>query len=209
HNPVYENAQARERTQILMDMANKNGAMLVGTGDMSEIALGWSTYNGDHMSMYNVNCGVPKTLARYMVAWIAMKQQGDIRNILLDVVNTPISPELVPADKNGNIKQKTEDLVGPYELHDFFLYNFMRHGFSPSKIQFLATEAFGEKYGKGTIKHWLTIFFRRFFSMQFKRSCSPDGPAVGSIGLSPRGGWIMPSDVAAGIWIKECENLQD
>ncbi|MEG1643177.1 MAG: NAD(+) synthase [Bacteroidales bacterium] len=209
HNTVYENAQARERTQILMDMANKNGAMLVGTGDMSEIALGWSTYNGDHMSMYNVNCGVPKTLARYMVAWIAMKQQGDIRNILLDVVNTPISPELVPADKNGNIKQKTEDLVGPYELHDFFLYNFMRHGFSPSKIQFLATEAFGEKYGKGTIKHWLTIFFRRFFSMQFKRSCSPDGPAVGSIGLSPRGGWIMPSDVAAGIWIKECENLQD
>lgn len=207
HNTVYENAQARERTQILMDMANKSGAMLVGTGDMSETALGWSTYNGDHMSMYNVNGGVPKTLARYMVAWVAMKQPDEIRNTLIDIVNTPISPELVPAGEDGKIKQKTEDLVGPYELHDFFIYNFVRHGFSPSKILFVASEAFGGKYDRTALKHWITVFFRRFFSMQFKRSCMPDGPAVGSVGLSPRGGWVMPSDASAAIWLKECEEL--
>lgn len=207
HDVTYENSQARERTQILMDFANKTGALHIGTGDMSELALGWATYNGDHMSMYNVNGAVPKTMVRYMVAWIALEQGGEIRDTLLDVVNTPISPELMPAGDDGKIEQKTEDLVGPYELHDFFLYNFMKNGFSPAKIHFLALAAFGNKYDSATVKHWLTVFFRRFFSQQFKRSCLSDGPAVGSIGLSPRGGWMMPSDASAAAWLRECETL--
>ena len=207
HDVTYENSQARERTQILMDFANKTGALHIGTGDMSELALGWATYNGDHMSMYNVNGAVPKTMVRYMVAWIALEQGGEIRDTLLDVVNTPISPELMPAGDDGKIEQKTEDLVGPYELHDFFLYNFMKNGFSPAKIHFLALAAFGDKYDSATVKHWLTVFFRRFFSQQFKRSCLSDGPAVGSIGLSPRGGWMMPSDASAAAWLRECETL--
>ena len=207
HDVTYENSQARERTQILMDFANKTRALHIGTGDMSELALGWATYNGDHMSMYNVNGAVPKTMVRYMVAWIALEQGGEIRDTLLDVVNTPISPELMPAGDDGKIEQKTEDLVGPYELHDFFLYNFMKNGFSPAKIHFLALAAFGNKYDSATVKHWLTVFFRRFFSQQFKRSCLSDGPAVGSIGLSPRGGWMMPSDASAAAWLRECETL--
>ena len=207
HDVTYENSQARERTQILMDFANKTGALHIGTGDMSELALGWATYNGDHMSMYNVNGAVPKTMVRYMVAWIALEQGGEIRDTLLDVVNTPISPELMPAGDDGKIEQKTEDLVGPYELHDFFLYNFMKNGFSPAKIHFLSLAAFGDKYDSATVKHWLTVFFRRFFSQQFKRSCLSDGPAVGSIGLSPRGGWMMPSDASAAAWLRECETL--
>lgn len=207
HDVTYENAQARERTQILMDFANKVGALHLGTGDMSELALGWATYSGDHMSMYDVNGAVPKTMVRYMVAWFALEQEGEIRNTLLDVVNTPISPELIPAGEDGNIKQKTEDIVGPYELHDFFLYNFMKNGFSPAKIHYLASAALGDKYDSDTIKYWLTVFCRRFFSQQFKRSCLSDGPAVGSVGLSPRGGLVMPSDASAAAWIKECEDL--
>lgn len=207
HDVTYENSQARERTQILMDFANKTGALHIGTGDMSELALGWATYNGDHISMYNVNGSVPKTMVRYMVAWIALKQEGEIRDILLDVVNTPISPELMPAGSDGKIKQKTEDIVGPYELHDFFLYNFIRNGFSPAKIHYLALAAFGDKYDSETVKYWLTTFFKRFFTQQFKRSCLNDGPAVGCISLSPRGSWMMPSDASAAAWIKECESL--
>lgn len=207
HDVTYENSQARERTQILMDFANKTGALHIGTGDMSELALGWATYNGDHMSMYNVNGAVPKTMVRYMVAWIALEQGGEIRDTLLDVVNTPISPELMPAGDDGKIEQKTEDIVGPYELHDFFLYNFMKNGYSPAKIHYLALAAFGDKYDSATVKHWLTTFFRRFFAQQFKRSCLCDGPAVGSVGLSPRGGWMMPSDASAAAWLKECESL--
>lgn len=207
HDVTYENSQARERTQILMDYANKIGALHLGTGDMSELALGWATYNGDHISMYNVNGSIPKTLAKYMVAWVALKNEGDIRTTLLDVVNTPISPELTPADEKGNIKQKTEDIVGPYELHDFFLYYFMRYGFSASKINLLANCAFNNKYDKETIKHWLTIFFKRFFAQQFKRSCLNDGPAVGIISLSPRGGLMMPSDISPSVWLSECEKL--
>ena len=208
HDVTYENSQARERTQILMDFANKVNAMVIGTGDLSELALGWATYNGDHMSMYGVNASIPKTLVKYLVNWVA--QNGvdyESRNTLLDIVDTPISPELIPADERGNIKQKTEDLVGPYELHDFFIYNFMRFGFRPSKIYFLACTAFRGEYNEDVIKKWLTTFCRRFFQQQFKRSCLPDGPKVGSVGLSPRGDWRMPSDACATLWLKECEEL--
>ena len=210
HNVTYENGQARERTQILMDYANKVGGLVIGTGDLSELALGWATYNGDHMSMYGVNASVPKTLVRYLVTWVA--QTGvdtDSKATLLDIVDTPISPELIPADENGNIKQKTEDLVGPYELHDFFLYNILRFGFRPAKIYYLATLAFGASYDKPTIKKWLTTFYRRFFAQQFKRSCLPDGPKVGSVSLSPRGDWRMPSDACSAMWLSECETLDE
>ncbi|GFZ40983.1 NAD(+) synthase [Bacteroides nordii] len=206
HDVTYENAQARERTQILMDIANQTGGMVIGTGDLSELALGWATYNGDHMSMYGVNGSIPKTLVKYLVKWVAENEVDEASCItLLDIVDTPISPELIPADENGDIKQKTEDLVGPYELHDFFLYYFMRFGFRPSKIFMLASLAFKEVYDEETIKKWLLIFFRRFFNQQFKRSCLPDGPKVGSISISPRGDWRMPSDASAAAWLKEIE----
>ncbi len=258
HNPTvqdttYENSQARERTQILMDVANQVGGMVIGTGDLSELALGWCTYNGDHMSMYGVNAGVPKTLVRHLVRWVAttdmqdfsMKSIGspstpssatvpsspvpsntipsailpvasatnatsptaDPAAILLDIVDTPISPELIPASPNGEIKQKTEDLVGPYELHDFFIYHALRHGFRPGKILYLAEIAFQNTYTSDVIRHWLQTFYRRFFSQQFKRSCMPDGPKVGSISLSPRGDWRMPSDACRDLWLDECERL--
>ena len=213
HDVTYENAQARERTQILMDVANKENAIVVGTGDLSELALGWATYNGDHMSMYGVNAGVPKTLIRYIVSYIAGEMATET---LLDIVDTPISPELIPADEQGQIKQKTEDLVGPYELHDFFIYYFLRYGFSPKKIFLLAKKAFctpspieGREplYDEETVKKWLTVFCRRFFTQQFKRSCMPDGPKVGSVSLSPRGDWRMPSDASYALWLKECQEL--
>ena len=211
HDITYENSQARERTQILMDVANKENAIVVGTGDLSELALGWATYNGDHMSMYGVNAGVPKTLIRYLVRYVA---QDMATETLLDIIDTPISPELIPADELGNIKQKTEDLVGPYELHDFFIYYFLRYGFGPKKIFLLAKRAFctaiGDKpalYDEETVKKWLTTFCRRFFNQQFKRSCLPDGPKVGSVSLSPRGDWRMPSDASSALWLKECETL--
>ena len=208
HDATYENSQARERTQILMDLANKLGAIVVGTGDLSELALGWATYNGDHMSMYGVNGGIPKTLIQYLIRYMALLPKfAAQRDTLIDVVDTPISPELTPADAKGNILQKTEDLVGPYELHDFFLYYFLRYGFSPAKIFMLAQAAFGETYDKETVKKWLTTFCRRFFSQQFKRSCLPDGPKVGSISLSPRGDWRMASDASSALWLKECEEL--
>ena len=196
HDVTYENTQARERTQILMDMANKTGGLVIGTGDLSELALGWATYNGDHMSMYGVNSGIPKTLVRYLVDWASHQLDASSENILKDVLDTPVSPELLPADEAGNIAQKTEDIVGPYELHDFFLYYFVRFGFSPEKILFLAENAFEGSYEQSTIKKWLKIFIQRFFSQQFKRSCLPDGPKVGSINLSPRGDWRMPSDAS-------------
>lgn len=210
HDVTYENAQARERTQILMDLTNKIGGFVVGTGDLSELALGWATYNGDHMSMYGVNASVPKTLIQYLLRYVAEEMEGDDKKgaeVLLDVLDTPISPELTPADEKGNIKQKTEDLVGPYELHDFFLYYFLRFGFSPRKIFLLAQHAFEGKYDDETIKKWLTTFIRRFFSQQFKRSCLPDGPKVGSVSLSPRGDWRMPSDAMSTLWMEECKNL--
>ncbi len=209
HDVTYENSQARERTQILMDIANQTNGMVIGTGDLSELALGWCTYNGDHMSMYCVNGSVPKTLVRHIVSWYAGKcGNGATSTTLRDIVDTPISPELLPANDNGEIKQKTEDLVGPYELHDFFLYHTLRHGFRPGKIYLLARHAFASSlYSDETIKKWLSTFFRRFFNQQFKRSCLPDGPMVGSCGLSPRGGWHMPSDASSSIWLKECENL--
>ncbi|MGL4520903.1 MAG: NAD(+) synthase [Phocaeicola sp.] len=208
HNVTYENGQARERTQILMNVANQVGGLVIGTGDLSELALGWATYNGDHMSMYGVNGSIPKTLVKYLVTWVANNRMNESsRHTLLDVVDTPISPELIPADEQGNIKQKTEDLVGPYELHDFFLYYFLRFGFRPQKIYFLAQKAFGEAYDKETLKKWLTTFCRRFFQQQFKRSCLPDGPKVGSVSLSPRGDWRMPSDASAALWLTECEAL--
>ena len=206
HDVVYENSQARERTQVLMDIANQTGGMVVGTGDLSELALGWATYNGDHMSMYGVNAGIPKTLVRYLVTWVA--EHGvdeDSRRTLLDIVDTPISPELIPADENGNISQITEDLVGPYELHDFFLYYFLRYGFRPSKIFFLATRAFKGVYEEEVVRKWLSTFCRRFFNQQFKRSCLPDGPKVGSIALSPRGDWRMPSDATVSMWLTDLE----
>ena len=210
HDVTYENSQARERTQILMDYSNKVNALVLGTGDLSELALGWATYNGDHMSMYNVNCSIPKTLVRHLVGWYASKAQdrGEATTAatLRDVLDTPISPELTPAE-NGEIKQKTEDLVGPYELHDFFLYNMLRHNFGPKKIFLLALKAFAGSYDDETIKKWLTTFCRRFFNQQFKRSCSTDGPKVGSVSLSPRGDWRMPSDASSALWLKECEQL--
>lgn len=209
HDVVYENCQARERTQILMDAANQYNGLVIGTGDLSELALGWATYNGDHMSMYGVNCGVPKTLIKYLVLWYAEHTDDDnTRTILRDIVDTPISPELVPADEEGNIKQKTEDLVGPYELHDFFLYYTLRWGFRPSKIYFLAKQAFNGEYTEEVIKKWIRTFFHRFLQQQYKRSCLPDGPKIGSCSLSPRGDWRMPSDTCAEAWKKECEALE-
>ncbi|WP_138203070.1 NAD(+) synthase [Haloimpatiens lingqiaonensis] len=197
HDVTYENVQARERTQILMDIANKEGGLLIGTGDLSELALGWCTYNGDHMSMYSVNCSVPKTLVRYLVRYVAEKEvPEDISNILIDILETPVSPELLPKDKNGEITQKTEDIVGPYELHDFFLYHFIKTGTTKEKLLFLAENAFKEDYDKETIDMWLEKFIKRFFTQQFKRSALPDGPKVGSISLSPRGDWRMPSDAS-------------
>ena len=222
HDVTYENSQARERTQVLMDMANKLNGMVVGTGDLSELALGWATYNGDHMSMYGVNASVPKTLIRYLVNYVAQREVDDrSAQTLQDIIDTPISPELIPADEMGNIQQKTEDLVGPYELHDFFLYYFLRFGFSPKKIFMLAKNAFieneskrvklgpndPETYDEETIKKWLCVFVRRFFSQQFKRSCLPDGPKVGSVSLSPRGDWRMPSDAMAAMWMQDAENM--
>ena len=208
HDVTYENSQARERTQLLMDVANRENGLVIGTGDLSELALGWATYNGDHMSMYGVNASIPKTLVKYMVEWVANNRVDELsRATLLDIIDTPISPELIPADEHGNIKQKTEDLVGPYELHDFFLYHFVRFGAAPAKIYYLAQLAFGEAYPKDVIRKWLYIFFRRFFQQQFKRSCLPDGPKVGSISFSPRGDWRMPSDAASALWLKEIEKL--
>ena len=207
HDTTYENSQARERTQILMDVSNQEGGLVIGTGDLSELALGWCTYNGDHMSMYAVNASIPKTLIACLVKFVAGTMDADTSATLHDVVDTPISPELVPADEDGNIQQKTEDLVGPYELHDFFLYYFMRHGFRPMKIFLLAQKAFEGQYDDDVIKHWLKTFFRRFFSQQFKRSCLPDGPKVGSISLSPRGDWRMPSDASSELCLRECEML--
>ena len=203
HDATYENSQARERTQLLMDIANQTGGIVVGTGDLSEMALGWATYNGDHMSMYGVNAGVPKTLVRSLVVWAAKNKFEGVREILLDIADTPISPELLPASETGEIKQVTEDLVGPYELHDFFIYNFMRNGYTPEKIYFLARKAFKDVYDNETIMKWLKTFVRRFFSQQFKRSCMPDGPKVGSVGLSPRGDWHMPSDAWSTIYSSE------
>ena len=203
---AYENSQARERTQILMDLANAVGGMVIGTGDLSEAALGWATYNGDHMSMYNVNCSIPKTLVRLLVEWVAENDPCErVRATLKDIVDTPVSPELLPADEQGDIAQKTEDLVGPYELHDFFLYNFIRNGFAPSKILYLAKLAFAGRYEESVIRHWLTTFLRRFFSQQYKRSAVPDGPKVGSVSLSPRGDWRMPSDATVREWLGDIE----
>lgn len=208
HNGTYENSQARERTQILMDYASVVGGIVVGTGDLSELALGWCTYNGDHMSMYGVNASIPKTLIRWMIEAIAESPAfAASREVLLDILDTPISPELLPPDAEGKISQHTEELVGPYALHDFFLYYLLRFGFSPTKIYTLACRAFAEDFDAETIKKWLKAFYRRFFSQQFKRSCMPDGVKVGSVCLSPRGDWRMPSDASAGIWLKEIEAL--
>ena len=201
HDTTYENAQARERTQILMDVAGQEGAIVVGTGDLSELALGWCTYNGDHMSMYGVNASVPKTLVRTLVSFAASEHFGGAQDVLNDIVDTPISPELLPAAADGSISQVTEDLVGPYELHDFFLYNIMRWGFAPAKVLFLACKAFAGEYSADVIEKWLRVFCRRFFSQQFKRNCMPDGPKVGSVSLSPRGDWRMPSDAYASMWL--------
>lgn len=216
HDVTYENAQARERTQILMDLANKLGGLVIGTGDLSELALGWATYNGDHMSMYAVNTSIPKTLIQYLVKFVAQTVDDESASTLYDIIATPISPELIPAGSDGGIQQKTEDLVGPYELHDFFLYHFLRNGFGPRKIFVLAKRAFGEslppvegvgRYDDETILHWLKTFCRRFFNQQFKRSCLPDGPKVGSVSLSPRGDWRMPTDAVVTLWLDEVEKL--
>lgn len=208
HDVTYENGQARERTQILMDIANQMNGLVVGTGDLSELALGWATYNGDHMSMYGVNASIPKTLIRSLVKWIAETQFDERAQVTLaDIIDTPISPELIPTDEEGNISQKTEDLVGPYELHDFFLYYTLKFGFRPSKIFYLAQHAFANVYSDEEIKKWIIVFFRRFFAQQFKRSCLPDGPKVGSCSLSPRGDWRMPSDAASTAWLEECNKL--
>ena len=202
HSVTFENGQARERTQVLMDIANQCGGMVIGTGDLSELALGWATYNGDHMSMYGVNGAIPKMLVRYLVRHVAEHAESDtLRNVLLDILDTPVSPELLPP-KDGDIAQKTEDLVGPYELHDFFLYHMLRRGSSPEKILRLALHALGDRYDEETIRKWLKTFCRRFFNQQFKRSCLPDGPAVGTVGVSPRGGLRMPSDASSALWQK-------
>ena len=205
HDVTYENTQARERTQILMDIANQSGGIVVGTGDLSELALGWATYNGDHMSMYGVNAGIPKTLVRHLVRWVA-GSMPEAMDILQDIIDTPVSPELLPAGKDGNISQKTEDLVGPYELHDFFLYNFFRFGYSPEKLLFLARKAFGGTYDVETLRKWLKTFIRRFFSQQFKRSCLPDCPKVGSVSLSPRGDWRMPTDASSTLFMDDLKD---
>ena len=207
HDITFENTQARERTQLLMDIANKENGLVIGTGDLSELAMGWCTYNGDHMSMYAINSGIPKTLVRYLVEWIA-DYQMDPKSaaILKDILATPVSPELLPIDQHGEIVQKTEEIIGPYVLHDFFLYYMIRYGFKPSKILFLAKHTFSDVYSKETIQKWLHIFIKRFFSQQFKRSCMPDGPKVGTINLSPRGDWRMPSDAEATLWENNIQN---
>lgn len=208
HDITYENSQARERTQILMDYANKVNGLVVGTGDLSELALGWCTYNGDHMSMYGVNTGVPKTLVRTLVKWVsAMHMDASAKEVLNDIIDTPVSPELLPAAENGDIVQCTEDIVGPYILHDFFLYYVLRFGFAPDKIYYLARHAFAGEFAQPEILKWMTVFFRRFFSQQFKRSCMPDGPKVGSVNLSPRGDWRMPSDASAAMWLEQLKTL--
>ncbi len=208
HDITYENSQARERTQILMDLANQVGGLVVGTGDLSELALGWATYNGDHMSMYGVNASIPKTLVRYLIEWCADAEfSGKTSTVLHDVCATPVSPELLPPDESGNISQKTEDHVGPYELHDFFLFQMVRNQFAPRKILDLACRAFANDYAQADILKWLQLFYRRFFAQQFKRSCLPDGPKVGSVSLSPRGDWRMPSDASAALWLAELEQL--
>ena len=204
---TYENSQARERTQVLMDLANKLNALVVGTGDLSELALGWATYNGDHMSMYGVNASVPKTLVRHLVKHVASESDQTLKHVLLDIVATPVSPELLPANSDGTIKQVTEDIVGPYELHDFFLYQIVRWGFGPSKVYRLASLAFAKEYDSDFILFWLKAFYRRFFSQQFKRSCMPDGPKIGSLSLSPRGDWRMPSDASYAFWERELDTL--
>lgn len=205
HDVTYENSQARERTQVLMDIANKEWGMVIGTGDMSELALGWATYNGDHMSMYGVNASVPKTLVRHLVRYYADTcEDKELQAVLMDVLDTPVSPELLPP-KDGEIAQKTEDLVGPYELHDFYLYYVLRFGFEPAKIYRLAKLAFDGTYDDETIMKWLTTFYRRFFNQQFKRSCLPDGPKIGTVALSPRGDWRMPSDACSAVWMKDLE----
>ncbi|ADU65161.1 NAD+ synthetase [Desulfurispirillum indicum S5] len=201
HDVTYENVQARERTEILMNIANKHGGIVIGTGDLSEIALGWSTYNGDHMSMYSVNCGVPKTLIRYLVEWVASRSEDAMEELLMDIVNTPITPELLPRDEQKECTQKTEDIIGPYELHDFFLYHTVKYGASTPKVRHLAALAFAGKYDEASIARWHEIFVKRFFTQQFKRSCIPDGPKVGTIALSPRGDWRMPSDASFGGWL--------
>ena len=206
HDITYENSQARERTQILMDVANKEGALVVGTGDLSELALGWCTYNGDHMSMYSVNCDIPKTLIRPLVKWIA-HNDSMAKETIYDILDTPISPELLPPDEQGRMIQKTESSIGPYTLHDFFLYHFLRYGILPSKLYFIACHTFKDRYTNEEIKHWLEVFIKRFISQQFKRSCMPDGPKIGTIGLSPRGDLVMPSDVDSNIWLKDLENI--
>ena len=205
---TYENVQARERMQILMDLANKLGGIVVGTGDLSELALGWSTYNGDHMAMYAVNSGIPKTLVRFLVRWAADHVLNEeARAVLYRILDTPISPELLPPDQEGRIGQQTEKVIGPYELHDFFLFYTLRYGMGPAKVLFLAEKAYEGKYDRAAIKNWLHLFYSRFFRNQFKRSCLPDGPKVGSVNLSPRGDWRMPSDADAGEWLSELEQL--
>ncbi len=209
HSVTFENGQARERTQVLMDVANQVGGIVIGTGDLSELALGWATYNGDHMSMYGVNAGIPKTLVRHLVDYVArdnLKKDEDLTHVLEDILDTPISPELLPAVQ-GKISQQTEDLVGPYELHDFFLYYILRWGFSPRKVLRLAEHALGRRYDREVLLKWLKNFYRRFFVQQFKRSCLPDGPKIGSVGLSPRGDWHMPSDAVSRLWLEELEEL--
>ena len=210
HSVTFENGQARERTQVLMDIANQNGGLVIGTGDLSELALGWATYNGDHMSMYGVNAGIPKTLVRHLVAFVSDDKGSEdprLSAVLDDILDTPVSPELLPAIE-GKISQKTEDLVGPYELHDFFMYYAIRWGFPPRKVFRLAEHALGRTYDRATILKWLNSFYRRFFTQQFKRSCLPDGPKVGSVTLSPRGDWRMPSDAVAALWLEELEGLE-
>ena len=210
HDVTFENGQARERTQVLMDIANQTGGLVIGTGDLSELALGWCTYNGDHMSNYAVNAGIPKTLVRHLVSFISDDKEAEdpqLSGVLADILDTPVSPELLPAIE-GQIAQKTEDLVGPYELHDFYLYYAIRWGFPPRKVFRLAEYAFGRAYDRATLLKWLKNFYRRFFSQQFKRSCLADGPKVGSVALSPRGDWRMPSDAVAALWLEELEGLE-
>ena len=206
HDVTYENSQARERTQVLMDIANQKNGLVIGTGDLSELALGWATYNGDHMSMYGVNASIPKTLVRYLVRYCALTGTPALREVLEDILDTPVSPELLPP-VDGQIAQKTEDLVGPYELHDFFLYYMLRFHFAPGKIYRMALRSFENVYDAETVKKWLRTFYRRFFIQQFKRSCLPDGPKVGSVTLSPRGDWRMPSDACSKLWLDEIDRL--
>ena len=212
HDVTYENSQARERTQILMDVANQEGGIVIGTGDLSELALGWATYNGDHMSMYGVNCSIPKTLVRYLVSYESTRTADvnpSLSKALADIVATPVSPELLPPTEDGKISQKTEETVGPYELHDFFLYYMIRYGFTPSKIYRMALTAFDGTYDADTIYKWEETFLRRFFAQQFKRSCVPDGPKVGTVSLSPRGDWRMPSDASRNVWLDDLKTVKE